>query len=245
MSLKNYLKQFSPDKNVRRQAAWRYMYKTAKRNGLAVYKANQIWLDDPEFHAIRKEWGAIPGMPIDRGFFLFSTARRIRSVPGDTADIGVRYGSSSFYILKGLKDETRTHHLFDSFEGLSAPTAGDRDANNKTHWKQGDIAVEEAVTAQNLSMFPNCRYYKGWVPTRFAEVADKRFALVHVDVDLHQPTLDTLEFFYERMNPGGVIICDDYGSAACPGAKKAVDDFFALKEHVFYIPTGQALIVKR
>ena len=125
------------------------------------------------------------------------------------------------------------------------PTVRDQDANNQVHWKKGDIAVDENVTRHNLAMFKNCSYYKGWVPTRFPEVADRRFALVHIDVDLHQPTHDTLEFFYERMNPGGVMICDDYGSAQCPGAKKAVDDFFVGKENAFFIPTGQAFIIKR
>ena len=148
-------------------------------------------------------------------------------------------------MLKGLKDNSRAHHIFDSFEGLSAPTAGDMDANQKHFWKQGDIAVGEEVTRKCLSMFNNCHFYKGWIPARFPEVADKRFAMVHVDVDLYEPTLASLEFFYPRMNAGGVIICDDYGFTTCPGAKKAVDDFFADKEPVFHIPTGQSFVIKR
>ena len=61
-----------------------------------------------------------------------------------------------------------------------------------------------------------------------------------------QPTRDTLEFFYERVNPGGVIVCDDYGSVLCPGARKAMDELMDDKpESLFHIPTGQSLVVKK
>ena len=36
---------------------------------------------------------------------------------------------------------------------------------------------------------------KGWIPSRFEEVKDKNFSFVHIDVDLYQPTLDSLNFF--------------------------------------------------
>ncbi len=246
MKLKEYLKQFSRNPKTRQKARWRSVYQKAQRCGVEVYKSNIGWLEDPEFLALKKEWGDTPGLMGDRVYFLFATARAIRHIAGDTVDVGVRYGSSSFYILKGLADASRQHHIFDSFEGLSAPTENDRSATDKKiFWKQGAIKVEEEVTRQCLSMFSNCHYYKGWVPDRFNEVADKRFAFVHIDVDLHQPTHDSLAFFYERLNSGGVMVCDDYGLTTCPGAKKAVDEFFAGKESVFSLPTGQSLVVKR
>ena len=52
-------------------------------------------------------------------------------------------------------------------------------------------------------------------------------------------------FFYPRLNPGGIMICDDYGSAHCPGAKRATDEFFADKpERVISLPTGQSMVIK-
>ena len=68
---------------------------------------------------------------------------------------------------------------------------------------------------------------------------------MHIDVDLHQPTYDSLEFFYKRTTPGGIVLCDDYGSIHCPGAKKAMDTFFRDKpEEIIALSTGQAFIVK-
>jgi predicted O-methyltransferase YrrM len=84
---------------------------------------------------------------------------------------------------------------------------------------------------------------RGWIPERFDIVSDKTFSIVHIDVDLYQPTRDALEFFYPRLNPGGLMICDDYGSVACPGAKKAVDDFCKrLGKVPAALTTGQAVI---
>jgi O-methyltransferase len=90
-------------------------------------------------------------------------------------------------------------------------------------------------------------YHRGWIPERFDEVKDLQFAFVHVDVDLHEPTRDSLVYFYERLVPGGILLCDDYGSAACPGAKQAFDELIADKPErsVIHLPTGQGFIVKR
>ena len=79
---------------------------------------------------------------------------------------------------------------------------------------------------KNLSQFPQrFKLFKGWIPDKFHEVSDKKFCLVHIDVDLYQPTLDSLNFFWDKLN-GGVLVCDDYGSLLCPGTKKAMDKIF-------------------
>lgn len=245
--LKNMLKRYAADPDVRRGARWRKIHKRARREDFQVYRPHLVWPSNEAFRQASEDWKAIPGLPDDRRFFLLSTAASVRGIAGDTADIGVRFGTSSFFILRGIDDPARPHHLFDSFEGLSAPTAEDSAAGQRSAWQQGQLLAEEEVTKNNLRMYADrCHFHKGWVPARFAEVADRRFAFVHIDVDLYEPTRDTLEFFYARINPGGVIVCDDYGSTLCPGARKAMDDFMADKpEALFHIPTGQALVVKR
>ena len=89
-------------------------------------------------------------------------------------------------------------------------------------------------------------FHSGWIPEKFHEVSDVRFCFVHLDVDLFQPTLDSLSFFYDKMSPGGIILCDDYGFITCPGARKAMNSFFADKpEEIVSLPTGQGFVVKR
>ena len=113
-------------------------------------------------------------------------------------------------------------------------------------WKAQELAVPEHVVDENLHAFAQRRLYKGWIPERFSEVSERRFSLVHIDVDLYQPTYDSLAFFYGRVSPGGMIVCDDYGSEACPGAFRAMNEWMADKpEHVIHLTTGQGLIIKR
>jgi O-methyltransferase len=227
----------------------RFQYKRARkiahRYGYDVYKSQLIWQSDPEFLRIREEAArrGIVGIPNDRCYMLLEAARLTRRLSGDMAECGVRHGKSSLFLLSA---SDKRLHAFDSFAGLSAPTAADRGADGKTSWTSGELAVAETVFLANLRGFEErIALHTGWIPERFADVAASRFCLVHIDVDLYEPTRDSVQFFYERTVPGGFIICDDYGSAYCPGAKKAIDEFFADKpEPVLALTTGQSLVIK-
>jgi hypothetical protein len=235
---------------VKKHKAWhKYLEVQAERHGFQVYKLHLNWLLPGRFQDVVKAWGDTPGLPMDRCHVLFEAATALAEagVEGDTADCGVRYGKSSFFLLHGLGDASRGHYLFDSFEGLSEPSAEDELSTDLVKdWQRGDLAVSETQVRTFLKSFDNCHYLKGWIPERFEAVTDKRFAMVHVDVDLYEPTRDCYQFFYERLVPGGLIICDDYGSSRCPGATRAIDEFMADKtEAVLQLPTGQALVYKK
>ena len=175
----------------------------------------------------------------DRKYLLKEILKLVESVPGDTIEAGVYEGAGSYLIARHARGAGKRHHLFDSFEGLSEPGALDGD-----YWRQGMMAIPEEQVRSHLSEFDNVCYWRGWIPERFYEVADQNFSFLHVDVDIYQPTLDTIAFFYPRMNERAIILFDDYGFASCPGARKAVDEFFADKpEPVIELPTGQALII--
>ena len=97
-----------------------------------------------------------------------------------------------------------------------------------------------------LGGFKGIHIYPGWIPNEFYRVSHLRFRLVHIDVDLHEPTRDALEFFYPRLALGGMIVCDDYGSTYCPGARKAMDDYMRDKpERIVDLPTMQGLVIKQ
>jgi hypothetical protein len=53
-----------------------------------------------------------------------------------------------------------------------------------------------------------------------------RFCFVHLDVDVYQSTLDGLEFFFPRLQTGGVLLSHDYNSVSCPGVRRAFDEYF-------------------
>jgi O-methyltransferase len=186
-----------------------------------------------------KTWnaGAATGRLAERRFLLSQLALSVVDLPGDTAEAGVYDGTSSIIICRALG---RPHHAFDSFEGLSEP--GPMDGR---YWRGGDLAVSEQKAREVLEPL-GAHVYRGWIPTVFAEARIERLCLAHIDVDLYEPTRDSLEFFYPLLVPNGMLICDDYGFASCPGARRAADEFMADKpEPVIHVPTGQGLVLKR
>jgi len=205
-------------------------------------EAGQVWRDDKVFEENYAALVETDFHSIDRKYTINQFLQLIKNIPGDMAECGVYKGATAWFIGTFIREQGlhKNLHLFDSFEGLSKPKNEDG-----AYWKAGNLATDEATCRKNLAGFDFVKYYKGWIPQRFSEVEATRFSFVHIDVDLYQPTFDTVSFFYERMNKGGIIICDDYGFTTCPGAKKAVDDFFADKrEPVIMLTTGQGFVIK-
>lgn len=205
---------------------------------------HKAWRDDDEFLSAYRRLS--PGNPYsqERKYLLREFARHTRGIAGEMAECGCYEGASAYFMAEANPGVTL--HLFDSFEGLSSPGELDAvDSSEQIPWSRGDLRTAEDLLRENLAGFEHIAVYRGWIPERFDEVAERRFRLVHIDVDLYQPTLDSLEFFYPRTTPGGIIILDDYGFTTCPGAFRSANEFMADKEErILHLPTGQGLIIK-
>lgn len=196
------------------------------------------WWNDEGFNAYLKRFGERDGMNADRRWMLYQLTGLVQSVPGDTAECGVFQGMGSYLICCSLPD--RTHFIFDSFEGLSQPLPVDGD-----YWSENTLACDLETVKKNLRECRNVSFHQGWIPDRFVDVESRRFCFVHIDVDLYQPTADSVQFFYPRMNDGGIIVCDDYGFSTCPGATLAVDEFLSDKpEKMIALSCGSAFLIK-
>jgi len=223
----------------------------AIRLGYRMSNRNLYWYNDNEFLDIylnlTKNDNKKKRIP-ERKYVLYGIAKSISRIEGDIVECGVYRGQSSFLMLHANKSNNKMLYGFDSFEGLSQPDENDEIKNNYSYkWKKNDLSISEQIAKKNLKDFKD-RYmlFKGWIPNRFNEVAQKRFSLIHIDVDLYQPTLDSISFFWERLNTGGALVCDDYGSLLCPGAKKAMDDFFQSKGiSIIHLTNGQGLVFKQ
>lgn len=249
-----------------RKRGWGFVWRTllagnrADRRLLRYYAGEQLarWIGDcwvPEDHKswMKDEsfWRAYQRLEprnrrsAERKYAIRELVRSLGDLPGDTAECGVYEGGTSYFILE--QRPAGPHHLFDSFSGLSEPQPEDGvTATNVGNWRAGDLTAPLERLRKNLASFPAARLYPGWIPTRFPEVADRSFCFVHVDVDLYQPTRDSIQFFYPRLVPGGMLVCDDYGYLNCPGAKLACDELAEqVPEKWIALPTGQALLIKR
>lgn len=199
------------------------------------------WWNDPDFNQYLERFGERRRFNTHRRWILWELLRLVEGVPGDTAECGVFEGAGSWLICAAIEGSGRKHHLFDSFEGLSAPSAEDG-----PYWRPGDLSAGEDLVREKLRPFVDIlQFHKGWIPDRFADVAETKFAFVHVDVDLAQPTRDSLEFFYPRLSPGGLLVCDDYGFTTCKGATSVIDDFLKDKpERMLALDAGGGFFIK-
>ena len=217
-------------------------------NNFRLYNRNLAWINDAEYLSVWTKFPRHKNNIHERKFNLYYIAKSVKNIPGDIAECGVFHGGSSFLMLEASVGSKKHLHGFDSFEGLSEPKDVDLNSPDYTFkWVKNDMRFDMSTTEKNLEKFKGSfTLYKGWIPSRFNEVKDKKFSFVHIDVDLYEPTKDALEFFYSRMSPGGVLLCDDYGSLACPGAKKAMDEFFSDKKEktVIHLTTGQGMVLK-
>jgi len=176
------------------------------------------------------------------------------SISGDFSECGCWKGHSTYMISKLLQDSgfNQTFHVFDSFEG-GLSNKNKEDENLRVKLTKEQIKKEKMIFSNPekevrhlLSDFKFVKLYPGWIPDRFTEVSERIFSFVYIDLDLYQPTLDSLEFFYPRIADGGVIVIDDYGSSQFPGVKTAVNNLLNKNEpnFTFADSMGSFIIVK-
>ena len=202
------------------------------------------WRGDEAFQRVHEAARNHTLVDIYRCYELWTLAGRLGSVPGDVLEVGTWRGGTGSILAAACarSSQAKTVFLCDTFEGVVK--AGGKD----TLYKGG----EHADTSQDLVVklleslgLTNTRILKGIFPEQTgAEVADRQFAFCHIDVDVYAAVSDCLEYLHPRMAPGGFIVLDDYGFPSCPGARRAVDEFFAGRpEAPLCLPTGQCLIV--
>jgi hypothetical protein len=185
-----------------------------------------------------------------RFFTLERAAFQVRNVPGNACEVGCFRGMSAYIAAAAFKEcgKTLDFHICDSFEGLSEPTAEDNARGNEPPVKirPHAYACSEADVRRHLAPFDMFRFHKGWIPEPFKTLTNERFCYAYIDVDLAEPTRDALEFLWPRLNPGGVIVLDDYGALSYPGSRRAIDGFFAGRRDVFLVdcPAGNGLAIK-
>lgn len=168
---------------------------------------------------------------------VYHFAKAMAKIEGDMVEVGVFRGSSAKIICEVKGDKAL--HLFDTFEGLPEPGESDEGIMKAGSSRAGLEAVKNY-----LQHYPNVHFHKGLFPQETAgSVKNDTFSFVHLDANLYQTTLDSLEFFYGRMARGGVIITHDY--SCLPGVRKAVDQFFEDKpEPIVELSNTQAFITK-
>jgi O-methyltransferase len=161
-------------------------------------------------------------------------------IPGDIVECGVWRGGSMMaaaLTLQAEQDFSRTFHLFDTFEGMPAPTEIDRAARSgrtasslleeadesSDIWARASIDDVRANLASTNYPANYFRLIRGRVEDTIPREAPPEIAVLRLDTDWYESTLHELIHLYPKLSVGGVLIIDDYGY--WEGSRKAVDQY--------------------
>jgi len=98
---------------------------------------------------------------------------------------------------------------------------------------------------QRFADLKNVHVTQGSVPEILYQVAPEKIAFLHLDINSAAAEIGALEFLFDRIVPGGVIVLDDYGWLFYRAQKEAEDPFFAARGcRVLELPTGQGMVIK-
>lgn len=160
------------------------------------------------------------------------------AIPGDIVECGVWKGGSMAAAARTLvksQDLERDLYLFDTFEGMCAPTAQDRDFKGKPaadilretpESSCADAPLESVKKVLSETGYPKekVHFVPGRVETTIPAGAPEVIALLRLDTDWYESTKHELTHLFPRLSRGGVLIIDDYGHWA--GAQQACDEYF-------------------
>lgn len=215
---------------------------------LAPYTASDI---DPATVKIIERTLEFTRTSQERVFQLVEALRYVTAanIPGSIVECGVWRGGSMMAAALALLDlgkRDRVLQLFDTFEGMTPPTAADVSASgeaaegkfratqraNGSNWQYASL---EDVKANMLSTGydpANIQFIQGPVEQTLPERAPEQIAVLRLDTDWYESTLHEMRHLYPRLARGGILIIDDYGS--WQGCRKAVDEYFQEQNlHVF------------
>jgi hypothetical protein len=151
-------------------------------------------------------------------------------VPGDLIEAGVWRGGVTIFmraLLDVYGDKIRRVVVADSFRGLPPPNCDDYplDSESRLHTAKG-LAIPRAEVERNFGLYGfldrRVEFAEGWFKDTLPTLRDRTWAVVRLDGDMYESTMDGLTNLYPGLSVGGFVIIDDYGYDAC---RAAVDDF--------------------
>lgn len=161
--------------------------------------------------------------------------KKIVNLPGEIVECGVYKGSSAirFATFREILESQNSRKLiaFDAFGAFPPSSLAEDKAFIKEFEDIGGVGIsrKDLVKSFTAKAFKNYEFIEGdilYTVPQYAEIhKELKIALLHIDVDVYDPTRIILETLFDKIVPGGILMLDDYGTVY--GETKAMDEFFA------------------
>lgn len=212
---------------------------------------------DPPFRAayergVRASHGVDPGFEWRVHVALWAARTSLR-VEGDFVECGVNAGFISSAIMQALRWNAleRRFYLIDTFAGPVFAQYSEEEVK-----KQRLVIARDALEAgayvtdvdrirRNFEEWRNAIVVQGAVPEVLGQVEFGAVAFLHLDMNCALPERAALEFFWERLPAGAVVLLDDYAYYGHECQRDAIDTAARAKgAEVLSLPTGQGVIIR-
>jgi O-methyltransferase len=224
--------------------------------GLRTFGKATDFVDDPRFkRAYARGWnsGHKKARHIDDNRWIMHialwAAGQAARLPGDFVECGVDTGMFSLAICDWLDFNAldKDFWLFDTFKGIPDEQMSTAERDGIAGWHNRE-SYEEcfAQATANFAPWPRCRLVRGMVPQTLAAFPDdRRVAYLSIDMNIVVPEIAAIEFFWDRLVPGAIVLLDDYGWSTNAAQKEAFNTF--ARTHgamILCLPTGQGIIIR-
>lgn len=227
------------------------------RDGLFTVHNHQLFRGDPAFKAayargVQASDGVDPKMEW-RVHVALWVAKAALGMPGDFVECGVNAGFVSSAIMQRL-DWGKTEKRFFLVDTFSGPVVSQYSSEEV---KRGRLEMAEDAIARgayvtdlervraNYSEWPNVEIVQGAVPEVLPKLGVQNVAFLHLDMNCAYPERAALEYLWDHLSPGALVLLDDYAYAGNESLANAIDSAaVSLGSQVLSLPTGQGLIIK-
>ena len=228
-------------------------------DGLAVWGKDVPFLHDPSFvcayrrgmdsgHSIGRENDSDADIHVEWRVHVACWAGwHARHLPGHFVECGVNTGIFSLAVCDTIDFNAtgKDFFLFDTFEGIPEEQMA---VEEKDHGLEANrVAYDECyeLARRNFAPFPRARLVRGQVPETLETVTIDEVCYLSIDMNIAEPELAAIEWFWDRLVSGAPILLDDYGWSAHALQRKRMDEFASSRGvRIANLPTGQGLLLK-
>jgi hypothetical protein len=211
---------------------------------------NAGFLLDPAFRKAEKQ-GAATGSWEKihwRVHTILWAAYQSSKLEGDFVECGVNKGGYARAIVEyiDLAKSGKRFYLLDTFKGIVPEllTSSEKAIGKKEHFEPYYTDCYDQVV-ETFRAFAMVKIIKGRVPDILTDVNVGKIAFLSIDMNSIVPEIAALNYFWEKIVPGGMVVLDDYAYVTCELQYEAHNKWADEKGiKILTLPTGQGLIVK-
>lgn len=204
------------------------------------------WKEDSQFLDCYRQIEEATLVDIYRCHELWNLVEQTRKLKeGAIIEIGVWRGGTGALLAKrahlcGIKEKI---YLCDTFKGVVKTGFADPCYKDGEHSDASLEMVEELLKKMQVA---NVKVLSGVFPEETAHLIESQsFRLCHIDVDVYESAKGCVDWIWEKLVVGGVMVFDDYGFSRCGGVTSYVNELKEFKNlHFIHNLNGHAIVIK-